>query len=644
MKKLSFLLMAMVMMTVATTSCQKDVDDDEFLAEAEAFMDDADGKTFFNPSNNTLYWKKGDNVQVYLPNLVNKEYRNTLTDDSYRKTVTLKPVTNPALDNNQMQYAFYPTFYVTPKTNSGNPVLNNNDPVFIVDLPAQQVLDNDVNPLNRLHLTRFARAARKDAGIKKFDFLNLCGILKLTIKGDVPIEEIAFTADEFSNGAHEVTWVLNTSTNKYEPFLTPAAGLNFENKTTRLQFHEPVNVTNGQDFFIALPQPQQTTGEAYPYYHNVTITVTNSNYETHTITYQKLRIRRNLITSINRTGDATNHPEINNDDYLRTNGIFTVAQTAPGQPSKKVYIAPGNLQYRSTNWQFANQQYEVLHNESYTPDVYGTEGHEWDLFGWSTANSEYGRSAFGYSWTGYNNWGEVPSETPFKDYGSALGNPDWYTLSIDGWRVLMTERNTSFTVGSTQNVRFAPAGIIDREGPETVWENGVEIQAKHYINGFLLFPDDFSANDWPTNVPTLAGKVVNNPPSFYPNMHNTNNCLTLTKEQFKQLEAKGVIFLPAAGYSEYGQSSVSNFSEYSTSFYYHTSTVAYTTNERGLGNVPWLGENGVSNVNWISNNNNQQFYAENGSMNMYNMQGQSANRRCAVRLVREVPASVWRNQ
>jgi hypothetical protein len=159
----------------------------------------------------------------------------------------------------------------------------------------------------------------------------------------------------------------------------------------------------------------------------------------------------------------------------------------------------------------------------------------------------------------------------------------------------------------------------------------------------LLFPDDFSANDWPTNVPTLDGKVVNNTPSNYPTKYNTNNCLTLTKEQFKRLEAKGVIFLPAAGYAEYGQSTVSNFSEYSVSFYYHTSTVAYTTNN-GNGYVPWLGENGVSNVNWISDNSVFQFYVENGSMNMYNMQGQPANRRCAVRLVREVPASAWQNQ
>lgn len=98
---------------------------------------------------------------------------------------------------------------------------------------------------------------------------------------------------------------------------------------------------------------------------------------------------------------------------------------------------------------------------------------------------------------------------------------------IDGWRVLMMERNTSFTVGSTQNVRFAPAGIIDREGPETVWDNNVEVPEKFYINGLLLFPDDFSANDWTTNVTTLAGKVVNNPPSSYPNRNNTNNCLTL---------------------------------------------------------------------------------------------------------------------
>ena len=207
----------------------------------------------------------------------------------------------------------------------------------------------------------------------------------------------------------------------------------------------------------------------------------------------------------------------------------------------------------------------------------------------------------------------------------------------------MMERNTSFTVGSTQNVRFAPAGIIDREGPETVWENNVEVLAKFYINGLLLFPDDFSAIDWTTNVPTLAGKVVNNPPSSYPNRNNTNNCLILTKEQFKRLEAKGVIFLPAAGFAGHGTSSVSNFSEYSVSFYYHTSTVAYRT-DHGNGFVPWLGENGVSNVNWISDNSVFQFYAENGSMNMYNMQGQSSKRRCAVRLVREVPASVWRNQ
>lgn len=207
----------------------------------------------------------------------------------------------------------------------------------------------------------------------------------------------------------------------------------------------------------------------------------------------------------------------------------------------------------------------------------------------------------------------------------------------------MMERNTSFTVGDSQNVRFAPAGIIDREGPETVWENGVQVPAKFYINGLLLFPDDFSANDRPANVPTLAGKVVNNTPSSFPNRNNTNNCLILTKEQFKRLEAKGVIFLPAAGYSEFGQSTVSNFSETEVSFYYQTSTVAYTT-DNGNGYVPWLGENGVSNVNWISNTNTQHFYVENGSMNMYNMQGQPANRRCAVRLVPEVPASAWQNQ
>lgn len=652
MKKISFFVVAAALMSMVATSCQKDsLDEGQDVAVAEQFLDDEDGKTFF--LNSKLYWKKGDNVQIYQYNpSYNMEYKNTLTDDQYSQNVTLIPsdASRTAYNNTQKLYGLYPSFYFKPKTNASayDFVYNTvdydedddiDDPIFVVDLPAQQVLDNDVNPLNRLHLTRFPRAAKRAVGVTKYDFNNLCGILKLTIKGDTPIEEIAFKADEVSNGAFELTWVNNSAVaSGFEPFLTPVNSPSFENTTTKLQFHTPVSVTNSQDFFIALPQPIKRDNEAYPYYHNVTITITNSNYETTVLNFNTLRIRRNVITTITRNGKDETHPEINQDDYTRSNGIFTTAIDANRNSTHKVYIAPGNLQYRSTNWQFANQQYEVLHGQTYSPDNYGTEGNEWDLFGWSVTTSNYGRSTTSsdYSWTGYNYGGEpvhgpyysspdVPSN-PFVDYGAVLGNPEWYTLSIFGWRVLLQERRTSFTVGTTNNVRCAPIGIVDHYGPEE--RNGV--QMPHYICGLLIFPDDFSASDWPAGVPTLNGKIINSAPNKFPQWDNENGCLTMTKEQFKRLEAQGVIFLPCTGKSAINQNSVTANGEYDCSLYYQTSTVAYTTT--GHTNVDWLGE---TNVNWISDNTTFQLYCQNGSFNLYNMQGQNSTDQCAVRLVRD---------
>ena len=281
MKKISIFLVAAALMSMVATSCQKDsLDEGQDVAVAEQFVDDEDGKTFF--LNSKLYWKKGDNVQIYQYNpSYNMEYKNTLTDDQYSQNVTLIPsdASRTAYDNTQKLYGLYPSFYFKPKTNASaydfvyNTVNNVRiDPIFVVDLPAQQVLDNDVNPLNRLHLTRFPRAAKRAVGVTKYDFNNLCGILKLTIKGDTPIEEIAFKADEVSNGAFELTWVNNSAVaSGFEPFLTPVNTPSFENTTTKLQFHTPVSVTNSQDFFIALPQPIKRDNEAYPYYQHEAI-------------------------------------------------------------------------------------------------------------------------------------------------------------------------------------------------------------------------------------------------------------------------------------------------------------------------------------------------------------------------------------
>ena len=67
MKKISIFLVFAALMSMVATSCQKDsLDEGQDVAVAEQFVDDEDGKTFF--LNSKLYWKKGDNVQIYQYN------------------------------------------------------------------------------------------------------------------------------------------------------------------------------------------------------------------------------------------------------------------------------------------------------------------------------------------------------------------------------------------------------------------------------------------------------------------------------------------------------------------------------------------------------------------------------------------------
>jgi len=683
MKKKTIVWSALALLTLGlTASCNKDENTQEgVVAEAEGLYanSDMDSKTFYL-GDNDIYWKKNDNIQVYLDENVNinQEYKNNLTGNQYRNSVIVRPVDgSDPYAVEKKQYGFYPSYYSSPKMGATGQVERtpapvegvSGDAIFIMSIPAQQILDNDQNELDRLHLTRFPRAARREANVNRFDFKNLCGILELEIKGNVPIEEISFKADEVSNGNFEVTWTQEDDT--WVPVMTPTETPNVENTVTTIKFHEPVDVSTGQKVYIALPQPGPVSTQSQ-YYHHVTVTVTNSNYRTYKVldNIPAMSIRRSLITRIVRTGIDDNHPVLDENMYEVSHGIFTteVNNLTDLTPTRKVYIAPGNLQYRSTNWQFADQQWEVLHGSTYAPDTYGSEGHEWDLFAWSTQNSNYGRStnSADYYFGGYGGDGQPstpPAENPFKDWGLALGDQNWYTLSANGWDVLLFRRNTTFTVGSTNNVRFAPAGILMEEksqvvtqyytnnGPWWFWNGTDNVQSLYKVwrTGILIFPDDFTMAQWPSSVPSLVGRLVNNMPTgegggdrvdhnTWPTEYNRSVCINLTKEQYKALEAVGVVFLPATGCAGLSTSNVSRFTQNGeTALQYQTSTVSYVidpTSPRAT-DVPWLRELGepYQNVSWISDWKNDRWYM---TYNQLSSRHNSDNiERCAVRLVRD---------
>ena len=166
----------------------------------------------------------------------------------------------------------------------------------------------------------------------------------------------------------------------------------------------------------------------------------------------------------------------------------------------QVYFSKGNLRYASGTWSFFDNQYDYLAAH---------DGTSWDKFGWSTSATNYGMS------TSDNNGAYSGT---FVDWGATMGD-GWRTLSNDEWTYLFNTRESGSTVFGTENARYAHA-TINTDGTA--------------VNGIILFPDGVTIDN--TKV-TTAGTV--NAASAW-----GTQC---TSAEWTALEAKGCVFLPAAG-------------------------------------------------------------------------------------------------
>lgn len=179
-----------------------------------------------------------------------------------------------------------------------------------------------------------------------------------------------------------------------------------------------------------------------------------------------------------------------------------------------------------TSWSFAPSQDAYVGateaNNHQTTTTTGTI----DLFAWSTD--------YGYQWgigpwtTDYSNFAGH-----FKDWGA---NPDlirdlgsgWFTMTQNEWKCLLRSR-TGATVGENSGVRYY-AAIIKKDS-----------DTDEGVFGLLLLPDNvtFTAEEatWGRHNPVYPKHQL-----------ATGDITECTTVQWTNLEAKGAVFLPAAGY------------------------------------------------------------------------------------------------
>jgi len=182
-------------------------------------------------------------------------------------------------------------------------------------------------------------------------------------------------------------------------------------------------------------------------------------------------------------------------------GVFSVAE------GKKVTFSPGNLRYhsKSDTWGFAPLQQECY-------EAGGIENIDgWvDLFGWSTAATNYGVNTSDDSndYLGeFIDWGA-------NEIGMSAANT-WRTLSEAEWIYLLSSRPNATSLQGVACV------------------NG--------INGLILLSDDFVC---PSGIVFVPGYEHASPSSSVAYAAHQS----FTGLQWAQLEKAGALFLPASGY------------------------------------------------------------------------------------------------
>lgn len=557
MKKIKVIGIALSLCAMSFVSCQKDqlsVAGPKLSVSFEQMEAEEDEKTLYDPVSGNFYWKSSDKLMVYdsaFRNIVytdpqadgNYDY-NTHTFSGHTNFISFQPSYAPsditgynAIDERSSNYyAFYPSYYVSRVNN-----------VFVYNIPHKQLIDNNenVDKIDQMHLTRFPMARQTTS--HTFNMKNMCGALRLNLtKSGVAVKSIQFRTlgDQQVTGDFTVTFdTVNEETGI--PILNSTT-VNSTTKTFTLEMNQPVSIAEGHSFFIPLPPAT---------YNGYEIIITDATNRTSTITSNKdLVIKRNGIKRLTLgetifTGTRA---------FKESHGRFSISST------EQVYIAPGNLQWFNGNWQFANEQFEVMTlgcNAAYTPDEFNG-----DLFRYSLEkqyankpydqyqtywdrpatsrdttgeNNNYGRSLIEAEYTSTQDYANRRSISQvYRNWGLAFGdNSPWMVLSSDEYMYLVNSRQNNgkchCTVGGVSNASYCRIIVLDDYGVEHP--------------GLLLFPDSWENGYTDASIRAAipnwkTGWVVNRFGSAW-----SDHTMMMGMHDYRILEEAGCAFLPAAG-------------------------------------------------------------------------------------------------
>lgn len=467
------LLSACAMLALGVTSCQKENEinnkDYQFTATVENCND---AKTTFN--GNYIQWNRNDTVKIF--GLVDGLYLAT-PEQNNPGAAKLRRIGDPVTEMGDEVTAIYPASLANSATS--------------VSLPAVQVTENG-NLMSNFPMY----ATTTDENLS---FKNLFGALRLHLEQEgATVSRIELTVNTYINGNFDID---NSGEN---PEVTYADGGSF---TTTLICSTPQDISNGHDFFIAMPAGTYT---------DITIKIQNAGYEVVKYSPQGATITIERSRYFTLGFNSLDMPVPPDDGVW---GLFSVSAT------QQVWISSGNLQFNKTmgtyttadqqtlngTWRFAEHQYDRCGYNGHMGNVDGgnnssntnNSNTNWiDLFGWATS--------------GYNGYEPLPRsdynhyvDFPTDEIGGT--NYDW-GVNMGGWRTL-TRAEWRCLVGSVGHT----AARNGKCGGATVCD----------VEGLLLLPDLWN------------GPSINTGRAYTSNVYDA--------VAWAEMESYGAAFLPITG-------------------------------------------------------------------------------------------------
>lgn len=514
MKKVFMLLSACAMLALGVTSCQKENEINNKDYQFTATVENCNGaKTTFN--GNVIQWNRNDTVKIF--GLVDGLYLAT-PEQSNPGAATLRRIGDPVSYMGDEVTAIYPASLANSATS--------------VSLPAVQVTENG-NLMSNFPM--YATTTDENLAFK-----NLFGALRLHLEQDgATVSRIEITTNNYINGNFDID---NSGEN---PEVNYADGGSF---TTTLICTVPQDITNGHDFYIAMPAGT---------YSDITIRIQNAGYEVvkQGPTGASITIDRSRYFTL---GFNSLDMPVPPDDGVW--GLFSVSAT------QQVWIASGNLQFNKTmgtyttadqqtlngTWRFAEHQYDRCGYNGYVGNVQGGNNNSntnWiDLFGWATS--------------GYNGYEPLP-RNDFNHYVDFPAdeisgtNYDW-GVNMGGWRTL-TQAEWQCLVGSVGHT----AARNGKCGGATVCD----------VQGYILLPDIWN------------GPAISTRKPYTSNVYDA--------EEWAEMESYGAAFLPITGRKNDGGSS-SSYIDHDKGAYWTTTANGYVNDDHKIAVCGSFSNNGIT--------------------------------------------------